>query len=453
MMNFKRIILLLFLVCFAGSTAFAQRRVVVADGPVPVSAEVKKAVVDSVAALLLNNYVYPEKGKKMAEMLKKNLKKKKYDKINEAPDFASQLDEDIHAVVDDGHLGVRYDPEMAKMFDEAEKNDDDNDSLYFLEAKQSNFGFKKLEILQGNIGYLDLRGFNPAEYAGSTAQAAMSFLANTNAIIFDLRQNGGGSPSMIQLILSYLFEERTLFNNFYFRPDDTFIQWYTLPYINGQRMPDVDVYVLTSKYTFSAAEEFTYNLKYMERATIVGETTGGGAHPVNRFSAGHGFLASVSIGRAINPVTQTNWEGVGIKPHIEVPSDQALEVAHLDALKKLREKTESPDIAANLDWAIAGKEVAINPYIIEESDLNKYTGQYGPRNISIENGNLFYQRGENPKMMLKPMAEHTFMVPNLDYFRIKFDVNESGESVKIIGMYDNGRIDGHKRGAKPDNDN
>ena len=250
---------------------------------------------------------------------------------------------------------------------------------------------------------------------------------------------------MIQLILSYFFEERTLFNRFYFRPDDTIIQWYTLPYVNGNKMPDKPIYILTSKYTFSAAEEFTYNLKHMERATIIGETTGGGAHPVNAFPAGHGFITRVSIGRAINPVTQTNWEGTGITPHIETIAANALDVAHLDALNKIIVKESDPEQKLAIKWVIDGINASLNPVILSEVVLKKYAGQYGPRKITFENGALYYQRGENPKFKLTPMSENMFMIADLDYFRLKFELNDQGETVKVVGLYENGHTDSNNK--------
>jgi C-terminal processing protease CtpA/Prc len=204
-------------------------------------------------------------------------------------------------------------------------------------AGKSNFGFEKVERLDGNIGYLDLRGFFDAEAAGETAAAAMNFLGNTDALIIDLRQNGGGSPAMVSLLCSYLFAgERKHLNDLAWRgPEGERVeQWWTLPHVAGKRYSDKDVYILTSKRTFSAAEEFTYNLKALKRATVVGEVTGGGAHPGGGQPINDHFAIWVPQGRAINPITKTNWEGTGVKPDTEVPANQALTTAHLAALKK-----------------------------------------------------------------------------------------------------------------------
>src|SRR5262249_37311884 len=183
--------------------------------------------------------------------------------------------------------------------------------------------------------------------AGETAAAAMSFLANTDALIIDVRKNGGGSPGMVALVCSYLFDGRPRhLNSLAWRKSggEEVQQWWRLPYVPGKRYIDKDVYVLTSKRTFSAAEEFTYNLQTQKRATIVGEATGGGAHPGGPQPINDHFAVWIPSGRAVNPITKTNWEGTGVKPDIEVPADQALKTAHLTALKKALESKETDEM-------------------------------------------------------------------------------------------------------------
>lgn len=129
----------------------------------------------------------------------------------------------------------------------------------------------------------------------------------------------------------------------------------------------------------------------------------------------------------------------------KVPQEKALDVAHLEALKKLSEKTEDPDRQAKLKWAIDGKNVKLNPVTVEDSQLQKYAGQYGPRKFWVEDGVLYYQREDRPKYALIPMGDHRFMLEGLDYFRIQFVADANGEVNEMIGQYDNGRTDGHKR--------
>jgi len=187
------------------------------------------------------------------------------------------------------------------------------------------------------------------ETGGDTVAGAMALLANTEAMIIDLRQNGGGSPEMVQLICSYFFEgEPVHLNDLYFRPTDSTRQYWTLPHVPRKRYVSKEVYILTSKRTFSGAEVFSYNMKNLKRAMLVGETTGGGAHPGDMVRLNDHFSVFLPVGRAINPVTKTNWEGTGVSPHIACPADQALKTAHIEALKKLIATASNAERRANL---------------------------------------------------------------------------------------------------------
>ena len=222
-----------------------------------------------------------------------------------------------------------------------------------------NGGFEKVERLDGNVGLLKFNGFLPPEFAGDTAVAAMNFLASSDALIVDLRENGGGDPAMVALICSYLFgAEPVHLNDLYFRPANETHQYWTLSFVPGKHYGEKPVYVLTSRNTFSGAEEFTYNLKTRKRATIVGETTGGGANPGGPERIDDHFQVFVPSGRAINPVTKINWEGTGVTPDVAVPADQAFHTAYLRALKQLEDSA--------IDRQKSGKDKAEPPMLAEE---------------------------------------------------------------------------------------
>jgi C-terminal processing protease CtpA/Prc len=207
----------------------------------------------------------------------------------------------------------------------------------------SNYGFQKLEHFEHNIGYLDLRGFVPEHLGRETAIGAMKFLANSDAIIIDLRKNGGGDPKMVQLICSYFFDKKIHLNSLYWRHTDRTVEYWTLDEVEGKRMPDVPLFILTSNRTFSGAEEFCYNMQTRERATLIGETTGGGANPGGTFNINDQFSIFIPTGRAINPVTKTNWEGVGVKPDIKIDADKALDRA-LEEAKKAAEIVQKKNL-------------------------------------------------------------------------------------------------------------
>ena len=234
----------------------------------------------------------------------------------------------------DKHLGVNFSPVRIPPERQGAASAED-EAQYRKQMERMNCGFVKVEILSGNVGYLKFNMFANPDVCGATATAAMNFLAHVDAIIFDLRENGGGDPRMIALISTYLFADATHLNDLYNRKEDATTQYWTLPYVAGNRLSGKPAFVLTSAHTFSGAEEFSCNLKNLKRATIVGETTGGGAHPVSGHRIDDHFMIGVPFARAVSPVTKTNWEGTGVEPDVKVKAAEALETAEkLVASKK-----------------------------------------------------------------------------------------------------------------------
>lgn len=420
--------------------AFAQRGYF--EGDRDMDAKLRAEIIDSVTLALDSHYVYPDVAEKMIKYVRKQLKDGKYDTLTTVSTFARALTGDLREICHDRHLGVAYLSDEFFAGVQADTMTAERQEQELEDAQYNNFGFRKVERLPCNIGYIDFRRFADASEAGATAIAAMNFLAYCDAIIFDLRENGGGQPSMIQLISSYFFDEPKHLNSFYLRYEDTIEQFWTQAYVVGPRMSKADLYILTSSYTFSGAEEFTYNMKNMKRATIIGETTGGGAHPVRE----EGFPSlnigmRVPYGRAINPITGTNWEGTGVTPDIECPSDQALMVARLEAMKKLLERTSQEDRKNALEWNTASVDAELHPVTVDTSILKSYVGVYGPRTITFENGDLYYQRQDRPKYKMIPMADDLFMFKEIDYFRIKVIKDADGNPTELNGLYDNGQVD------------
>ena len=411
-----------------------------------INATEKQQVVDSIAKFMAEKYVFPDKGKEMGDLVCKNLKEGKYNNITDPREFAEKLSEGLSTINNDRHIGVMYMPGRIAMIKKADE-DENNKELEEFEKRQSefsNFYFKEIKILPGNVGYLKFNGFMDASVAGPTAIAAMNFLAHTDALIINLTDNGGGSPSLIQLITTYFFEDSEHLNSFYIREGEKMNQFWTLTYVPGERMLETDLYVLTSSRTFSGAEEFTYNLKNMERATIVGETTGGGAHPVSSYIINDNFMVRVPFGKAVNPITNTNWEGTGIDPHVKTTKDKAMETAYMLALDSLLTKEDNEDVKNILGWATDGLKAKLEPYTLEQKDMKQYIGVYGPRKITLEDGKLCYQREDRPKMQMIPMKEGLFMFKEIDYFRLKY-IKEGNKIVAIEGNYDNGNKDRHDK--------
>jgi len=246
--------------------------------------------------------------------------------------------DDFQAVSHDKHLRVNYSAvKMPERHSDAKPNPEEI-AQQRKEMEKMNCGFEKVEHLSGNVGYLKFDFFGDPDVCGPTAVAAMNFLANVDAIIFDLRENGGGDPKMVAFLSTYLFDEPTHLNDLWERKGDVTHQYWTLPYVPGKLLAGKPVYVLTSHDTFSGGEEFCYNLKNLKRATLIGETTGGGAHPVSGHRIDDHFMIGVPFARAINPISKTNWEGTGVEPDIKVPAADALTTAQKLVQEKLSSK-------------------------------------------------------------------------------------------------------------------
>ena len=297
-----------------------------ADLSFKIDAATRTKVIDGAVAALNDTYVFPEVAKKIEESVRTHQQKGDYDAISDGDDFAKRLTDDFQAVSHDKHMRMMFSPAALPDFDN-QKADPKRQAEERKEMERLNCGFKKAEILEDNIGYLKFDFFADPGICGPTVVAAMNFLGNVDAIIFDLRENGGGDPKMVAFVSSYLFAERTHLNDLWTRKGEVTEQYWTEAYVSGKRLEGKPAFVLTSKGTFSGGEEFTNNLKVLKRATIVGETTGGGAHPVRGHRITEHFGIGVPFARAINPITHTNWEGTGVEPDVKVDAPQALEAA------------------------------------------------------------------------------------------------------------------------------
>ena len=312
-----------FLIMFFYTKGYGQTQQIV------LSSKIKKQVVDSISKQLATNYIYLDTALKMGNFIKHQLNAGVYDTIKSPKVFAAALKKDILSVYHDGHLSIDYNPGFTGgpniKNPDAEKEQNER-RLKF--RKRVNFGFEKAELLPDDIGYLKVRGFFPPDKETKEMTiAALRFVSNSEALIIDLRNNGGGDPNMVSYICSFFFSNRTHLNDLYVRKENSTTSYWTTPDTTLKALSTIPVYILTSKETFSAGEELTYDLQTQKRAIVVGETTGGGAHPVQPYAAGNGFVANIPFARAINPVTKTNWETVGVKPDVEIGADKALDAA------------------------------------------------------------------------------------------------------------------------------
>ena len=332
------------LLCMTGALLLglnaASSQTTVPDTPAgSIDAATRARVIDAAIAKINEFYVFPDVAKKMGLAVQGRAKRGEYDAVTDGNAFANLLTEHFREVSHDKHLSVTFSP--TPLPEESSSPSPDAIARFRAAMHEANCGFEKLEHLSNNVGYLKFDFFADPEICGGTAIAAMNFLADVDALIFDLRQNGGGDPKMVALISTYLFATPTHLNDLWERKSGETHQYWTLPYVSGKHLPTVPVFVLTSHATFSGGEEFSNNLKVLKRATIVGEVTGGGAHPVTGHRIDDRFMIGVPFARAINPTTKTNWEGVGVEPDVKVPAADALTTAQDLASKQIKRSVDN----------------------------------------------------------------------------------------------------------------
>jgi hypothetical protein len=306
---------------------------------IPLDESARQKTIETISERLTEYYVYPDIAAKMIQAVHDHQKHGDYKSIVDGNEFADALTRDLRAVSQDRHLFVGYDPYILPAGSGASGGPHEpspaDEASFRAMIEHDNCTFSKVEILDHNIGYIKFGAFPNPDICGPTVVAAMNFVAHTDALIFDLRENHGGSPDMVDFMVSYLFRKPTHINDLTNRHDNETHQYWTLPWMPGPRFVSQPVYVLTSHHTFSGGEEFTFDLQTQKRATIVGETTGGGAHPMQGMPAGDHFSIGVPFGRPINPVTKGDWEGKGVEPDVKVTAAEALTTAEKLAAEKL----------------------------------------------------------------------------------------------------------------------
>ncbi|HEV7701302.1 MAG TPA: S41 family peptidase [Pyrinomonadaceae bacterium] len=310
---------------------------------------VRSRVIDELLRNLNKSYISFETARQMEMDIRARLAKREYDGVTSATRFAAMLQEDLQAISHDKHLRVYYSAEAIAVRQKNARPTAKERAAELFFQRRFNWGFEKVERMEGNIGYLALRSFEDPAAGVDTVASAMGTLSNTDGLIIDLRQNGGGSPAMVALLSSYFFGSRSVhLNDIYWREGNKTEEFWTKRSVTGKKYGDKPIYILTSNTTFSAAEEFAYNLKNLKRATLIGEKTRGGANPGERVRLTEHFEVFVPMGKAVNPITQTNWEGIGVTPDVPVPKDQALKTAYIMALETAIEKVPYEYIKAGM---------------------------------------------------------------------------------------------------------
>ena len=427
------------------------------SSPAPASAltaERARELVLAAAEAIDGMYVDAAKGKQIAQELRRRSGAGRYNDSRTVSALAERLSADLAEIAHDRHLAARYEPGGAGAHGTMVRREASGgpppeggdrprvrvvrgsgpaDPARLERQRRSNFGFRAVERLDGNVGYLDLREWASLEAAKDTAAGAMAFLANTDAVILDVRNCPGGAADTVSFLASYFFgpERRELFSRYDRVADETRVE-YTTQDLPGRRMPNTDLWILVGPGTASAGESLAYLLQQFGRATVVGEGTAGAGYNVAMLPLGDGLLLGVSVARPIHPKTGKGWEGEGIKPDVAVPAGDALATAHASALRKLLASGSGPLSAERrreIEWAIerVSPGASRKPSV---SELSAFSGRYGERTVSFEGGRLVCRASNGRARWLDPVGKDVFTWD--EQTRASFARDSAGKPAELV---------------------
>ena len=410
------------------------RRVAVPQAPAAQPGQFDpRAVVTDVRRVIAERYVLPERRPALDAVLAEGLSSGRYT-VTDPRTLAERINADLERVGHDRHLNFRYAPEQLAAAG-PRRGPPDPAALDQM-SQRRNYGVRELKVLPGNIRYMEYGGF---DWTGPNTAAAldnaMRFLSGGDAVIIDLRRNGGGSPEAVQYIISHFMEANRPLMTFYMNGQATPDTTATLAELPAGRMVGKPLYVLISPRTASAAEEFAGHVAGYHLGELVGENTSGAGFRNEIVPISGGFVLSVSVGRAVLASTGRDWEAVGHAPTIQVPINRALEAAQAHALRRLASTAPERDRPL-LEAAAAMLAAQVTP-VATALPMTAYAGTFGERTVRVENGRLTYQRGTGPKLMMVPIAANTFAFEEDPATQLVYAVNGTS-----AGAFDIVRPDG-----------
>lgn len=395
-----------------------------------VSTETSRELLAAVISELRTSYVFPDKTPGIVAKLEAAQRAGRYGGVSPAV-LAKRLTEDLEAASGDGHLYVLHDPaRYAALRREAAapeaKGRENADDYWRQQAVRDHHGLSEMKVLPGNIRYLRITGFEWArDETGLAYDDAMRFLRDGDAIIIDLRGNGGGSHAAVRYLVSHFMDED--------RPLISFLkgsappeQSRTLDHLPAGRIKGKPLYVLIDERVASAGEDFAYDVQAFKLGELIGRVTAGAAHN-NRFApVAPDFVFSVSEGRPVHAVTGTNWEGVGVRPDVDVPANEALEVAHARALERLAKTPgASPTALAEYEWARIAIEARRRPVALPPQRMKALAGRYGTIAVTWRDGALWLQReGRSARKLSALTADGLFAFDDSEMLRARFKPGE-----------------------------
>ncbi|MEA3047600.1 MAG: hypothetical protein QOJ53_1932 [Sphingomonadales bacterium] len=384
-----------------------------------------RAVVAEIRRIIAERYVLPERRPALDAILAQGLAAGRYD-VPDPQALAERINADLETAGHDRHLNFQYNPRQAEQLAAGRRPQPDA-SGYERQVRASNHGVTELRLLSGNVRYMRYDGFMwIGPESAAALETAMRFLAGGDAVIIDLRRNGGGSPQAVQYIISHFLEAGRPLVTFYMdgRPEPDRLA--TLAELPAGRMVGRPLYVLISNGTGSAAEEFTGHVAGYRLGELVGENTAGAGFRNDLVPIPGGFVLSVSVGRAVLASTGRDWEAVGHAPTVPSEVGAALDTAHALALRRLAAAAAGPE-RARLEAAAEGvaARTAHRPAALPAA---AYAGSYGERAISVEGDRLFYQRAGRPRATLVALGGNAFTFEDDPGIRLEFLVTDGRAS-------------------------
>jgi hypothetical protein len=373
-----------------------------------------------------DQYVLPEMRAQVVARLDAAKRDGRYD-VDDPKAFAERITDDLHAVTHDGHMWLSFDP--AAYAASASGDDDDAAEFWRRHAIRSHHGLTEMRILGGNVRYLKISGFEWVEDETGTAyDAAMEFLKAGDAIIIDLRGNGGGTHAAVRYLVSHFMPGGVLEMTF-MEGSKVPEQSRTLDHLPAGRLQGVPLYVLIDGGVASAGEAFAYDVRQFKLGELVGERTAGAANNNNLLPVAPGFIFSVSYGRPVHPTSNSNWEGVGVEPSVAAPTAQALDIAHQLALMRLSDTAGAPpEKLADYAWAKVGVEARLHPAALPASRLKTLSGRYGRIEVTFRDGALWLSRPNRPTARLSVLnKDGLFALEGVDRLRARL----TGESLEL----------------------
>jgi hypothetical protein len=424
MQLFTRMAMVLTLCCLLCASALGQ-----SQASTPFGAAERDAALTAITKAFEEQYVFAEVRPRIIEKLKTAERSGRY-ATDDPVVFAERVTADLVEVSQDKHLWLAVDPAAYAVAIRGADEDGDDLAVWQRHAIRNHHGLTEMKVLGGNVRYLKISGFEWIDDAtGAAYDHAMRFLKGGDAAIIDIRGNGGGAHAAVRYLVSHFMRSDVLEMTF-LEGSEISAQSRTLEHLPAGRLQGMLLYVLIDLSAASAAEAFAYDVRQFELGELVGSTTVGAANNNKLLPIAPNFILSISYGRPVHPVSNSNWEGVGVAPTVEAPPAQALEVAHSLALKRLSEQQgATAETLADYAWAKIAVDARLHPVTLPAARLQRLAGNYGPNKVEFRDGALWLTRPNREAARLSLLtADGLFALERVDALRVRL----TGKAMEML---------------------